>query len=185
MAEPQAPNNGEEIKDEAPDVASRAKQAADGSASASLPIISQKFEKMREGAVSELDKDLIAILERLALADQQTILDSQAASQEERQASPEPPSSDPSATTEALHASSSAAAAATEIDRILPKTDSSEELELFLMTLWELVFLAARAVPYNHTGQNQFVAVLQSLRSRAKTTVTLWGVRSPSVPGMM
>lgn len=67
-------------------------------------------------------------------------------------------------------------AAAAQIDRLCPSLEAPEALELFIWALWELSLTVVRAAPYDDPALETMVAVLESLRLRARGTVSLWGV---------
>ena len=67
-------------------------------------------------------------------------------------------------------------AAAAQIDQLCPSLEAPETLELFIWTLWELSLTVVRAAPYDDPALERMVAILESLRLRARGTVSLWGV---------
>ncbi|KEZ42761.1 hypothetical protein SAPIO_CDS6048 [Scedosporium apiospermum] len=67
-------------------------------------------------------------------------------------------------------------AAAAQIDQLCPSLEAPEALELFIWTLWELSLTVVRAAPYDDPALERMVAILESLRLRARGTVSLWGM---------
>lgn len=68
--------------------------------------------------------------------------------------------------------------AARALDRLCPPTQTPDEVETYLWTLWELLLHVARTVPYDtdRPGQETLVAILDKLRQLQSGTVKIWGV---------
>lgn len=54
------------------------------------------------------------------------------------------------------------------------------EAESFLTQFWELLICLVRAIPHDHPAQDSVVALLEELRLRATTSLSLWGVSGTS-----
>lgn len=203
MAEEQAHGSAHTAKDEA--VASGA-QAGDPVDRASAPriTIAQGFARVRnETDFWGAQEAVLAILERLLLTDDERapphdpLPDNAMApvrSSPVTQAQDQPTvaasleiseNTTNLATTRPVDLSGSAAAAAKEIDLLCPSTTSEPQdaeydryhgLEAYLTSVWWMILSAANAVPYDHKGQDQLVAVVENLSLRARATITVWGV---------
>ena len=55
------------------------------------------------------------------------------------------------------------------------------EVEGFLIQLWELLISLVSAVPHDDPAQNSVVALIEELRLRATTSLSLWGVSATSL----
>lgn len=170
-----------------------------GQLPSSEDVIRQRFEKLKEDSTSE-EKSFLAIFEKAILKNGQ---DSRPCGQYkgERSASaavaadprdqgrPRPESQSRTSLTKntttvvsfadktEANPPDPLAAAATEIDRLCPNSGiSPDEPEWFLTKLWWMVISIARAIPYNHEGQDRLVGIIKNLQLRARSTVRLWGV---------
>ncbi|KAH7010216.1 hypothetical protein EDB80DRAFT_868738 [Ilyonectria destructans] len=140
----------------------------------------KKFETLRDD-LTAMGGDMFAVFETLVVPASQhpaptSITDNQGSSTSQVTSSATataPTASEPPSAV--ADVSDAARAAAARIDELCPKSDSAKDAERFLTSLWEVLLFIARFVPHDHFGQDQLVGVLESLRSRAPTTVRVWG----------
>ncbi|EFX06276.1 hypothetical protein CMQ_6597 [Grosmannia clavigera kw1407] len=141
------------------------------SSSVAKPSVSARLESHEADEMTDLDKHVLALFKQLvASAERQTEEDAPtpglgSSKEAELQAD----------TTIIFSASSAVKNAVAEIQQLCPALDKSDELEVYLTSLWETFILVAKSIPSDSPLQDELVAVLQCLRSRAKATIEVWG----------
>ncbi|KAG4259315.1 hypothetical protein FPRO03_12991 [Fusarium proliferatum] len=136
-----------------------------------------KFKALREEALNETESTILATLERLVLsAGQDKIPQSRPGTSTSFLSQQEASTAQVSEASDGRHSitdkSDIVRATANKIDELC--TDSLEDAESFLMSMWEILLCVVRIIPYDDPGQDRIVSVLETLRLRAKTTVDLW-----------